>query len=431
MNTSDLDALRARWAAANRTIDAHLQLDADAMRAALTKQRNAAFRRLGRSFFVSALINLVGCAWIASQLIANWGDALYFCATLALLPLVGFALAEDMRHMRGVARLDFTAPVQQVRVELDALRAGRLRLAKWIALLSVLLWWPFVAVVMRWLIGIDLLRGLHLSVWVGTIAVGLLFVPLGLWVASLATRRFGSRPGYEGFLDEVIGTPWMRARRAFDAETNFDPSLPEIAEFAHRGVTPANLRPVVRGLRWRLAAGMALSVTAILALGAFNALHGGQWWFLVPGVLVNLACVAQLVACILHSTLLSRLGYGAEPVRLQAEIEGMAAMRRRVARYTLAAAPLIALLLAQVLAKVLFGTNLGAMAGVGGVAVALTMAVVVGLWLLRRLGRTSDAGSMLVDALTLGAASGTSRLATAIAVGDADREPQRDSIPRG
>ena len=86
---------------------------------------------------------------------------------------------------------------------------------------------------------------------------------------------------------------------------------------------------------------------------------------------------------ILHLNFLARLDYGQAPQRLRALFDDMAALRERVARFSLAVAPLAALLLIQVLGKATFGVDASAAVGValgGGLLVA---GVVAGVWLWR------------------------------------------------
>lgn len=388
MNAPDLEALRGRWASAHRRIDAHLRLDPEALRRALSQRRAGAFRRHGRGLIAGMGVMGGVLAALVAFVVSHRADALYLLCALPLLALFGAEWIVDLRQWLALRRLDFAAPVTSVRAQLDTLRARRLRMLRWIFLSCVLLWWPAVAVFFKGLFGVDLVRGLAPSFWWVSLAVGVLFMPLaggiGWWIA----RRFGARPGFQQFLDEVAGRSWERAQRALDAQHAFEQALDDgagdvMARLARGSMAPPHARPALRALRWRLGLGIGLSALAMLVLGVFNAQQGGQWRFLVPGVLLNLLLLAQLVPNILHLNFLARLDYGQAPQRLRALFDDMAALRERVARFSLAVAPLAALLLIQVLGKATFGVDASAAVGValgGGLLVA---GVVAGVWLWR------------------------------------------------
>ena len=431
MNTPDLDALRGRWAAANRTIDANLHLDADAMRQALISRSRRAFRRHGYGLVAGMVAMGSITTALALFVVSHRADALYLLCALPLLALSLAELVVDLRQARTLARLDLGAPTLTVRSTLQALRTRRLAVTKWIFLTSVLLWWPAIAVLLKGLFGADLLRGLPPSFWWVNLVVGVVFFPLAGGLGHAIARRFGARRGFQRFLDEVAGRSWNRATQAYEAQTDFEQVLDagdEIAlqqRLARPAARPPMLGPLLRALRWRLIAGIALSVTAMLAVGAFNAQHGGQWRFIVPGIVLNLFCVAQLVPGILHSVFLSRLDYRRDAASLRAECEDMAALRRRVAHVSLSLAPVIALLLAQVLAKAIAGIDLIGTLGPWGSALALATALGASAWLLRtrRPGWGRDARG--IEVLVLGAAAATQRLGAAIA----GEEPAREADP--
>ena len=241
------------------------------------------------------------------------------------------------------------------------------------------------------------------------------------------------RPGFQRFLDEVAGRSWNRATQAYDAQASFEQALDAGDEVALQQrparprTTPPTLRPLLRATALASVAGIALSVTGMLAVGVFNALHGGQWRFIVPGIVLNLFCVAQLVPGILHSVFLSRLDYGRDAASLRAECEDMAALRRRVAHVSLSLAPVIALVLSQVLAKAIAGVDLLGALGTWGAALALASALIASGWLLRTRRPGWGREARAVDALVLGAASATQRLGATMAA----QAPAREANARG
>jgi len=434
MSTSDLDVLRGRWTAASRRVDQHLQLNVAAMRTALSERTERAFRRHSRWLLAALVGGGATVLALTAFIVAQRHDALYVVCAVPLLALLLTEFIVDLRQWRTLARLDFTTPVLTLLATLDTLRARRLRITKCIFLTSVLLWWPAIAVLLRGLFGADLLRGVDPSVWWVSLAVGVLFIPLGGAIAHLVSRRFGTRPGFQRFLDEVAGNSWSRAQREFDAHVQFERDvesgdLDRVAAAARpRGTLPPMLVAPLRSLRWRIVAGIVLCVGAMLAIGLFNAMHGGQWQFIVPGIVLNLVCVAQLVPGILALSWTARLDYGAPGIDLVAALSGRLALRARVARATLIGTPLIAVLLAQVLMRATLGVDLFDMLGVVKLALTALAAIAAGGALYRVAPRQPE--SALLNAFALGALSSIRRVLKVLtALSTAEPASTRDSSP--
>jgi len=220
-----------------------------------------------------------------------------------------------------------------------------------------------ILVAMKGLFGVDLLRVIPANVfWINQIAT-LAFIPVFLAVAHWLMRRYARRPGFQHFLDDLAGGSWRKAREAFDADDRFEDTLqtqgPELA-LAQRlpAPPPAVLAVPLRALRQRLIATICVFAVCIMGTGLFNAQHGGDWPFLVPGVILHLALITGMVAAILHLTLLARSDYSLTRDALASQIAGYAALRLRVSRWLLVASPITVLVAAQVLGKAIGGVNL-------------------------------------------------------------------------
>jgi hypothetical protein len=418
MSAPDLDVLRARWGAINRTVDSHLRTDAEALRRVLVGRRAHAFRRQAWALLAA----LCGVAPVVLALlvfvIAYRHDLLYVGSALPILGLATAELVVVWKLWRGFAHIDLGQPIATVQQQLDRLRALRLTVTRWIVLASVLLWWPAIAILLRGLFGADLLRGLAASVWWINTAVGLAFIVIAQGIIVAIRRRYGDRPGFQHLLDDLAGGGYARARRALRAAGSLEQALDDgdadalrARVAAHRGPPPA-LVAGLRALRWRLGFAIGASVLAMIGVGAFNATHGGQWQLLGPGILLNLVAVSFLVPNVLHLNLLGTLDYAAEPSRIRSDLNDIAQLRERIASVQLVAAPALLLALVQVLGALLAGADPATRVGAAGVAGASACAIVaiLALWRAARRGSATIGG--LVDALTFGSASATRRMAS-------------------
>jgi hypothetical protein len=410
MTAPDLDALRRRWSQASRRLDDSLTLDVAQVRAALARRSNEAFGFHRAWLLVGLVLDVAAIAALGGFALAHRADTLYLLVALAMLPLALASFAVNYRQYTTLARMDFSAPVMQLRATFDALRVRRLRFLLWVAMTSVLLWWPLVAVVFKGLFGLDLLRALDPSVFTVTIAVGVACMPLVLVAVRLIGRRYRGRRGFDDFLDDLAGHAWRRARGRVEAQASFERDLEQdaadavLARYASREPSPA-VASARDALRRRLLLLILANGALILITGAFNLTHGGQLHFIVPGVLLNFAWIAQMVSAILQRGLVARMDLTLPPGDVVERVAGVLAWGRTIARRVLVMSPLLALLALQVVAKALGGADVFATLGTATGAALLAVAAATALWLAQRVRRDADGfAPRIVDAMQPGVA---------------------------
>jgi hypothetical protein len=428
MTSIDLDTLRTRWAQASDRLDANLHLDVAAMRAGLATQTQRSVRWQFPGLALELLLDLALVIALTAFVLAHLGDPLYLASGLALLAFPLAALVLGVVQWRAMVRLDYTQPALSLRARLDTLRRRRVRLAQFILYASVPLWWPAVAVGFKGLFGADLLRGLPASVFVVSFVAGAVILLAGLALGGWVARRFGARPGYQDFLDDVAGMGWRGLRRRLDSQRRFEQDLDEagpVAALQSRRAPqplPPDVMPAMVGLRRRLLLAAFFYGGLILLNGAFNATHGGEGAFIVSGVLLNFSWVAQMVAAILMRIRLSQLDMALPRQDLQCRVASVAAWSASIAQRTLVLAPLVGLVLAQVLGKAMFGINLATQLGLVACLALGVAALIASLGLLRRYRQRRDQfATRGVQWLSLGAAG----LARALADRLGSPEPPR------
>ena len=411
MTSIDLDTLRTRWSQASDRLDANLHLDVAAMRAGLAAQTRRSVRWQFPGLVFELLLDVALVGALSAFVLTHIDDVLYLASGLVLLAFPLAALILGVVQWRAMTRLDYTRPVQTLRMQLDTLRRRRVRLAQFILYGSVPLWWPAVAVGFKGLFGADLLRGLPASIFVVSFVAGAVILVGGLLLGRWIARRYGARPGYQDFLDDVAGMGWRGLRGRLEAQTRFESDLDDAgaaaALQARRAVQPlpADVMPAMVRLRRRLLLATFFHAGLILLNGAFNATHGGEVFFIVPGVLLNFTWVAQMVAAILVRIRVAQLDANMPRDDLQRRVASVAGWSASIAQRTVVLAPVIALPLAQVLGKAILGINVAAQLGlVACIALGISSAI-TSLGLLRRYRR--HAGKFAargVQWLSLGAA---------------------------
>ena len=363
MSEFDLEAMRGRWTAANRHVEAALSLDIAAVRTALKAREERAFRR--HSGWL--LVRLAGGGAIAAALLAfiavNTSDLRYVALALPLLALVVAELIVDSLEWRTLSRLDFDRPVLPVRGELSGLRARRLAMTRWIFLTSFFVWLPMLIVLARGVTGFDVLRVIDPGFFWINQGVSLALIPVAMAVARWVARRFEGRPGFQRFLDDVAGRSWSKARHAMDARSAFEHDLDNdgaataLARTLPTAAPPALQAPLA-ALKRRLVLTIVMFAALMLATGAFNSLHGGQMPAVVPGIALHLFWVVNLVAAIMHLALMAKLDYALPADELTAQVNGIATLRARLARSVLVLLPIAGLMAMQVVAIAFAGTDL-------------------------------------------------------------------------
>jgi hypothetical protein len=417
MSGFDLDAMRGRWAAANRDVEATLALDVAAVRTALHARQKRAFRRHSGWLLVRLLGGGVAAAALLAFMATHGRDLRYLLLSAPLLVLVLSEWVVDGREWRALSRMDFDRPVLSVRSELNALRTRRLAMSKWIFLTSFFLWLPMLIVLVRGLSRFDVLSVLDPDFFWINQAVSLAFIPAAMIVARWLTRRYQARPGFQHFLDDVAGRSWTQAQQALAARTNFERELDHdgaVTTLARRlpAAAPAALRVPLAALKRRLALATVVFAVLMLATGLFNGLHGGQLHALVPGIALHLFWIVNLVAAILHVTLIAKTDFALPADELVTRMTGTVMVRARMARWVLVLSPVAALMGVQVSALAFTGTDLLAvlpwpwLLG-GAVFFAIAAQVVTRLPL-------SPGVLRVLDVLSLGALARTRALAEAI-----------------
>ncbi len=424
MSGMDLDAMRDRWASANRDVDAQLTMDVAAVRVTLQRREKNLFQRHSGWLLAGIVAGFALTAVLIAFIVVTAQDLRYVGMAALLLILVVAELVVDWRQWRALSQLDFDRPVLAVRAELGALRVRRLAMVKWIFLTAFFLWLPMLMVFVRGVFGVDLLRVLDPSfIWINQ-AVTLAVIPLGLGISHWTARRFGQSTGYQGFLDDLAGRSWSRAQKAFDTRQRFEADVQQCgaSETLRRRIAappPAVLVVPLRALQRRIVLAIVVFAVCVIGSGAFNGLHGGQVPFLVPGVALHLFLVMNLVAAIVHLAFLSRLDFAEPTTSLSAQLGAASAWRSHMARWSLALSPIAVLLLAQVLAKAVLAVNLAA--GLPWPALLLGAALLGVLVWRRCRQKHTQSVALLLNALSFGAIKRSAALMQLLTQGDAAR----------
>ena len=384
MSMLDLEKLQGAWRQHSQRVEASLALDVEGVRNRLKLGTRSAFNRHLRWLRLEIVFGATTLLALLAFIIKERTDVVYLAASLPLLAMLLFAFGTDIRHWRILSTLDLSAALVQVRTVLDAVRARRLLVAKWIGLSACLLWLPLIAVLLKAIFGLDLLRGLHFSVIAVNVALGVLLIPIGLLVFGWVSKRFAHAPAFQSFVEDASGASFSAARASFQLEADFETNLDSsetAAALAHlsQNQWPLNADVPLRRLRTANLCGILLSALLVLANGSFSFQHGGDVQTLVPGIFLHLFLLLQMISGIVYRVLLAKFGASSTtPLTTQIQsLTEMAHWRGNVARLSIVLTPLLALALAQVLAKATFAIDLYQAAGTSLALTAVASALLL------------------------------------------------------
>lgn len=432
MSTLDLDALKSRWAAQSREVDERLTLDVDAVRRRLSAKTATALERQRRRRLHALAFDIVAVAATLAFMVSHHGDLPYLLLALPFA-LFGVVVGQvDLREWLALGRVDFAQPLTQLRSQYDALRERRLQVALAVAQLSVLSWLPLIMLLMKGLAGVDLLRYLPFSYIATNVGLGIALVPAVALAARWIARRRPDSPAWRRFFDETAGSDWQHTSDQLNRQLDFERELADGAAPAAVGrllhpPLPAAAEALRVAARRRNVLGLVVISALILCSGGFNMRHGGDAAALIPGVLLHLSAIGWLIAAIVQHEALAAPGEAAAVpwcARLRAALRG----RRLLLQAYVAASPLLALALAQVLALGLGSHDLwqwlGPVPWLGlGLLAVLIVALLLRRW--RRRGALFAAG--LVNALSLDCLRPARDAADAATAGDGDAASARDA----
>ena len=215
----ELEQLEQRWQLLNQKLDQTMALQLSLVRQA---RLQAARRHLNRLAFwpmIDAMFAAVIVLASGSCLGNYWSSA-----TLAIpagtLVLAGILfLISNIHQLADVFGITWDGPIGDIQIAMSRVRQARIRQFKWIILLAPLLWLCMMAVGGELLIGERMLKVIALfdRTWViGNIVFGILFIPVGIVVARICSRRWQGSSFWKHLVDDVSGRSLVAAQQELD-----------------------------------------------------------------------------------------------------------------------------------------------------------------------------------------------------------------------
>lgn len=206
-----LEELHEQWQRLDQKLDQSLALQTELARRLVMQPARQRVTRMA----VWPAIDIVACVGglllCGAFLGGHWRDW-RLVAPASVVMLCGIALLiSSILQLDRVSRLDWSGPVAEIQGSLERLRSVKIQQFKWIILLSPLLGFCGLMVGLHWLVErlsdhrVNIFDKLDPSWIVGNYIFGVLFVPLGYFVARLLAERCQGYRWWQAVLDDISG----------------------------------------------------------------------------------------------------------------------------------------------------------------------------------------------------------------------------------
>ncbi len=219
----DLDEMKKVWAGHDEKLDRSIRLKRELLNSAtLSKARSATQRMIGALVFETVMWFVIIVS--LGAFISHHLPAVRLSLSAAALDVFSIAmLAATIRQIAALRQIDYSGSVTAIQKELEMLRVLRIRITQWALLGGTIVWAPFVIVIARVFLGLDIVNAPWL--W-ANVAFGLCLIPLALWLSKAFGARMGRFPFIQRVMNDLAGrnlnaaTEFISKLSGFEAESH-------------------------------------------------------------------------------------------------------------------------------------------------------------------------------------------------------------------
>jgi len=218
----ELDEMQKRWVAQDRKLDEVLRLNRKLLHRESFGRARSALQRLRAALGFELVLNAVAVAALGAFLGQTWAELRFFVPALVLDVAAVAMLAASVGQWTRARAVDFTAPVLESQHRLEQLRVLRIRVTKWVLLVSPLLWTPLLIVGLRAFFGVDAYGTLGVPYLLANLAFGVAFIPLMRWAAVRWAHRLEGTGWARRWAEALAGTSLIAAQGQLASIADFE-----------------------------------------------------------------------------------------------------------------------------------------------------------------------------------------------------------------
>jgi hypothetical protein len=206
-----LEQLQQQWQQLDHKLDHSLAIQNELVRQVVMQPTRRRLHRLAMWPVIDLVFGIVVVLLAGSFLSSHWPDGrLVLPAGVVMIGAIALMIS-SIRQLNCVAELDWAGPVAAIQRSLEQLRFMKIWQFKWVILLSPLMGFCAFVVGLQWILGWLSEGRVHifdkLDPWwiVGNYVFGVLFVPVGYFIARLLAERCHRHPWWQAVLNDISG----------------------------------------------------------------------------------------------------------------------------------------------------------------------------------------------------------------------------------
>ena len=210
-----LDDLKTEWMARDRQLETQLRTNTFLLRETLLDRHSANLGSATAGNVFQILFTVPFLAFFGWFIARHIDQPTFLLSAVLLQAWTVVMLALNIHQRSQLRALDYGLPVLELQRQFEQIKIARLNTLKWAFLTGQLLWWiPFVLVVFKGLLGVNLYTVFAFMptfiAW--NIAFGIAFIPFALWASKQLSGRLGESPRFQKFTDGIAGSDVAVAR---------------------------------------------------------------------------------------------------------------------------------------------------------------------------------------------------------------------------
>ncbi len=210
---TEFEELKANWVEHSRRLEEGLRLNREILRAARLNSVESKLRRESVYAGCEAGLWLLIVVAVGSFIAGHIGTpSLAVSAVLADAMSIGMAILL-IRRMVGALRMDYSQPIAVIQKQVEALRMLRIRAIKWGLLCGTLLWLPWMAIVLRVFLDVNIYRGADVPWLISNVLFGLALLLAAIGASKKYADRMDRSPFIQRLMKDLAGTNLNAAER--------------------------------------------------------------------------------------------------------------------------------------------------------------------------------------------------------------------------
>ncbi|HQR08333.1 MAG TPA: hypothetical protein PLN21_16005 [Gemmatales bacterium] len=212
-----LEELQQQWQRLDQKLDLSLAMQNELVKQVVMQPAQQRINRLAIWPAIDVAFSLGVLLLCGSFLGNNWQDTrLMIPAEVVMIGALAL-LISSVVQLNRIVSLDWTSPVAEIQKSLEQLRAIRIQQFSWVILLSPLVGFCALIVGLYWVLNWLSEGRVHildkLDPWwvIGNYVFGLVFLPLGYYLARVLARRCQHQSWWQAVLDGISGMSLKRA----------------------------------------------------------------------------------------------------------------------------------------------------------------------------------------------------------------------------